>query len=334
MLAILGVLALTEPWTGSVDVVGVGMGLANAVCWALYIVLSARVGGKFTGVKGLSVMLPVAAVVAGVADFPQAAGHITWEVLATATVAAVLVVAVSFSLDMLALRRIATSTLATIAAQPATGAMIGFLALGQVPTALGLVGTVLVVIAGVGVTRADAPATRSARSGAASDATRPRGLMYAAEPGRGATPAAVTSRPAVSRSWARPCGAARPDAGGPARRPHRPAVATGAALVARSGISLIATAARAATIAPDDTQVERLGDREAESAVDAFDDRRDVRLDHLPELGGHRREDRRAHIAHARQVVESSAPPALAWPKPAMTWAGTPAADSCGTSCP
>jgi inner membrane transporter RhtA len=155
--AILGVLALTEPWTGSVDPVGVGMGIANSVCWALYIVLSARVGGKFSGVKGLSVMLPVAAVVAGIAGVPEAAGRITWEVLATAAVAAVLVVVVSFSLDMLALRRIATSTFGTIAAlQPATGALIGFLALGQAPTALGLVGTVLVVIAGIGVTRADA----------------------------------------------------------------------------------------------------------------------------------------------------------------------------------
>jgi inner membrane transporter RhtA len=157
VLAILGVLALTEPWTGSADVVGVAMGLANAVCWALYIILSARVGGRFTGVKGLSVMLPVAAVVAGVVGIPEAAGHITWEVLATVTVAAVLVVVVSFSLDMLALRRIATSTFGTIAAlQPATGALIGFLLLGQLPTALGLVGTVLVVIAGIGVTRADA----------------------------------------------------------------------------------------------------------------------------------------------------------------------------------
>lgn len=156
VLAILGVLALTEPWTGEADVVGVAMGIANAVCWALYIVLSAHVGGKFTGVKGLSVMLPVAAVVAGVVGIPQAAGHITWEVLAIAAVAALLVAVVSFSLDMLALRRIATSTFGTIAAlQPATGAMIGFLFLSQVPTALGVVGTVLVVIAGIGVTRAD-----------------------------------------------------------------------------------------------------------------------------------------------------------------------------------
>jgi inner membrane transporter RhtA len=157
VLAILGVLALTEPWVGTADAVGVAMGIANGVCWALYIVLSARVGSRFTGVKGLSVMLPIAAVVAGVVGIPEAAGHLTWGVLATAAVAAVLVVVVSFSLDMLALRRIATSTFGTIAAlQPATGALIGFLLLGQKPTALGLVGTVLVVIAGVGVTRADA----------------------------------------------------------------------------------------------------------------------------------------------------------------------------------
>jgi inner membrane transporter RhtA len=157
LLAILGVLALTEPWTGEADVVGVAMGVANAVFWALYIVLSARVGSRFSGVKGLSVMLPVAAVVASVVGIPEAAGNITWEVLLTAAVAALLVAVVSFALDMLALRRIATSTFGTIAAlQPATGAMIGFLLLGQVPTPLALVGTVLVVIAGIGVTRADA----------------------------------------------------------------------------------------------------------------------------------------------------------------------------------
>ena len=157
VFAILGVLALTEPWNGDLDLLGLGFGVANAATWALYIVMSQRVGGKFTGVEGLAIMLPVAAVVAGIAGVPAAIGHITWGVLGTAVLVAILVVVLSFALDMLALRRLSTSTFGTISAlQPGVGAIIGAVALGQAPGPLSALGTVLVVIAGVGVTRADA----------------------------------------------------------------------------------------------------------------------------------------------------------------------------------
>ena len=70
--------------------------------------------------------------------------------------------------------------------------------------------------------------------------------------------------------------------GAPLRRPA--AAGTGISFVARSGISLIATAAMAATIEPDDAEPEGLGGGEAERGVDAFDDVGDERLDSGPEL--------------------------------------------------
>ncbi|WP_290125462.1 hypothetical protein [Janibacter melonis] len=42
-------LLLTRPWAGDVDLVGVGLALAAACCWAAYIILSQRVGDLVGG---------------------------------------------------------------------------------------------------------------------------------------------------------------------------------------------------------------------------------------------------------------------------------------------
>ncbi len=157
VLAVLGVLALTQPWAGPVDAVGIAFALGNALCWALYILMSARVGGTFAGVEGLALTVPIAAVIMAVPGIPEAAGGITPGVLVVATVIALFVAVIPYSLDMMALRRISTAAFGTISAiQPALGALVGLIVLGQIPPATSLVGTVLVVIAGVGAMRAEA----------------------------------------------------------------------------------------------------------------------------------------------------------------------------------
>ena len=46
LLAAVGVLLLTRPWEGSVDLLGVGFALAAACCWAAYILLTQHVGDR------------------------------------------------------------------------------------------------------------------------------------------------------------------------------------------------------------------------------------------------------------------------------------------------
>src|SRR5690242_8696390 len=52
-LAAVGVLLLTEPWTGEIDALGVAFALGAASCWAAYILLTQAVGDEVGGLQGL-----------------------------------------------------------------------------------------------------------------------------------------------------------------------------------------------------------------------------------------------------------------------------------------
>lgn len=153
-VALAGVLLLTEPWAGSVDLVGVGFALAAATGWGTYILLTQHVGDRFTGVDSLAISIPVAAVTAAFAGVPQAIGGITPGVLGLALVVAVLMPVIPFALELFALRRLTASAFGTLMAlEPGFGVVVGALILHQVPGPLQVVGAVLVVVAGVGAER-------------------------------------------------------------------------------------------------------------------------------------------------------------------------------------
>jgi inner membrane transporter RhtA len=153
-LALAGVLLLTEPWQGEVDLVGVAFAMMSAVCWATYIVLTQRVGDRFSGLEGLSITIPIAAVTAAFFGVPQAWGHLTWQVLLAAVGLALLLPVLPFSLELVALRRLTTAAFGTLMAlEPAIGVVAGLVILSQVPRPLQVVGVVLVVAAGVGAER-------------------------------------------------------------------------------------------------------------------------------------------------------------------------------------
>ena len=68
-LALAGVIGLTEPWHGHLNLSGVGFAVAAAFGWAGYIVLTQRVGAQLTGLQGLAMSLGTATIVAApVAD--------------------------------------------------------------------------------------------------------------------------------------------------------------------------------------------------------------------------------------------------------------------------
>jgi inner membrane transporter RhtA len=154
LLAAVGVLCLTQPWSGAADPVGVAFALAAAGCWAAYILLTQRVGDRVSGVAGLGISMPVAALVATVVAGPSVVGHLTPELLLLGLGLAVLLPLVPFTLELLALRRLTAGAFGTLMAlEPAFALVIGLIALDQVPNPLGVVGVAFVVAAGVGAER-------------------------------------------------------------------------------------------------------------------------------------------------------------------------------------
>jgi inner membrane transporter RhtA len=156
-LAALGVLLLTEPWHGGTDLVGIAFALGAACCWAAYILLTQFVGDEVSGIKGLGVSMPVAALVATLVVGPQAIGMMTWDLLLIGLGLAILLPVVPFMLELLALRRLTTAAFGTLMAlEPAFALVIGLVVLHQVPGPFPVIGVAFVVAAGIGAERTGA----------------------------------------------------------------------------------------------------------------------------------------------------------------------------------
>jgi inner membrane transporter RhtA len=171
VLAGVGVLLLTSPWHGTVDLLGVAFALGAAVCWGAYIVLTQQVGDRVHGLQGLAVSMPIAAIAATFVIDGGTIGALTLpDVLLGAGLGVLLLIA--YGLEMLALRRLTTAAFGTLMAlEPAMALLIGAVALHQFPDLAGAIGMALVVAAGVGATRAGArpaPAPVRAESGSPS----------------------------------------------------------------------------------------------------------------------------------------------------------------------
>jgi inner membrane transporter RhtA len=156
-VAAVGVLLLTEPWHGALDPIGVAFALAAAVAWALYIVLTQRVGDEVAGLQGLAISLPVAGLVATLIAGPSLVGDLTPAVLLAGVGLAILLPVIPFALEMLALRRLTTTAFGTLMSlEPALALLIGLLVLGQAPGLLPIAGIAFVVAAGIGAERTGA----------------------------------------------------------------------------------------------------------------------------------------------------------------------------------
>lgn len=167
VVALLGVLALTEPWTGRADGLGVAFALLAAVGWAAYILLTQRVGDALPGLSGLALSFLVAAVVTAPFGIASVAPHLELSPVLRSGGLALIMPLLPFALEMIALRRLDAAAFGTLMClEPALGTTVGLLVLGQEPRLLGLVGVALVIVAGVGAQR------RGAR-----DDTEPRARM-------------------------------------------------------------------------------------------------------------------------------------------------------------
>ena len=156
-VAAVGVLLLTEPWRGTLDPVGVAFALAAALAWALYIVLTQRVGDEVAGLQGLAISMPVAGLVAIAVAGPSLAGELTPEILLAGVGLAILLPVIPFALEMLALRRLTATAFGTLMSlEPALALLIGLIVLGQAPGLLPIFGIAFVVVAGIGAERTGA----------------------------------------------------------------------------------------------------------------------------------------------------------------------------------
>ncbi|OFS27220.1 hypothetical protein HMPREF3162_02670 [Brevibacterium sp. HMSC07C04] len=155
MLALIGVVLLTEPWHGRVDFAGVCFALIAGTCWGLYNLFTQHVGDRFSGISGLSLTIPVAALATLPVGLPQVIrGELTWWVIPVTAGIALISPVIAFGLEMLALRHMTHTALGTLLSiEPAFGILIGLLVLAQTPTVMQLAGIALVVLAGAAAQR-------------------------------------------------------------------------------------------------------------------------------------------------------------------------------------
>jgi inner membrane transporter RhtA len=162
LVAGVGVVLLTEPWHGGADLVGIGLALAAGVCWAAYILLTQKVGDEVTGVRGLAVSMPVAALVATAVAGPSVLGRLTWQIVLVGLGLALLLPVVPFCLELLALRRLTTAAFGTLMSlEPAAALLVGAVALHQIPGPVAAAGVAFVVAAGIGAERTGGRETRA-----------------------------------------------------------------------------------------------------------------------------------------------------------------------------
>ncbi len=191
-LALLGVIVLTEPWHGQVNPSGIAFAGSAAAGWATYILLTQRIGDRFTGIGALSIPVTIAAATAAVAGVPQAAGHLTLGAVASAAGLAILLPVLPFVLELLALRQMTPTAFGTLMAlEPAIGVLLGLVVLHQNPSITQVAGIALVVLAGAGAQRGGRRVSRSPNRASATahpDRAGPAAHRHTAEMGKSCSP--------------------------------------------------------------------------------------------------------------------------------------------------
>jgi len=152
-----GVVLLTQPWAGAIDLIGVAYALTAAICWGCYILLTQRVGDGVEGINGLAVSMGVAGVFSTLVVGSSVIPRITPEILLFGIGLAILLPVIPFTLELLALRRLTAASFGTLMSlEPAFAMLVGFLVLAQAPGMTGVAGICLVVAAGIGAARSGA----------------------------------------------------------------------------------------------------------------------------------------------------------------------------------
>ncbi|GIE14535.1 threonine transporter RhtB [Paractinoplanes ferrugineus] len=163
-LAAAGVVLLGTANGGAAPIGGLLLAFVAGLCWAGYIVFSAKLGGLVPGTGGLAVSLAVAAVLV----LPFGAGGASAvrhepSLLIGATAVALLSSVFSYGLEINALRRIPTRVFGILMSlEPAGAALAGLLVLHQRLGPVEIAALLLVTAASAGVTLARRDRVREA----------------------------------------------------------------------------------------------------------------------------------------------------------------------------
>ena len=136
------------PWA-QIDLAGLGLALAAGAAWAGYIIFSARTGARFAQLDGLAIAMTIAAILVAPAAVITA-GSAMWtpDALWRGATIAVLSSVLPYSLELIALRRLAAHVFGILLSlEPAVAALAGLLVLGQQLSAPQLLGMACVVAA-------------------------------------------------------------------------------------------------------------------------------------------------------------------------------------------
>jgi inner membrane transporter RhtA len=154
-LALAGVALLGYQGFERLDPAGAAYALGAAVMWAAYIVFSARIGRRFPKADGLALAMAGAALLTlpfGVAA--SGAALLQPATLALGAAVAMLSSVLPYTLELLALRRMATAAFGVLMSLgPAIAVLAGYLVLDQRLTWVELLAVALVIGAGIGAVR-------------------------------------------------------------------------------------------------------------------------------------------------------------------------------------
>ncbi len=156
-LALFGVLLLAPEIGGALDPVGVGYAVLAGIGWAVFILLSVRVGRLFEGGNGLALGMTVAALMLLPFALPDLGGAPAAPGLLLAAFAvALLSTTIPFSLEFEALKRMPPRTYGVlITLEPAIAVMVGAVLLSESLTWRSLLAVTCVTLAAIRITLLD-----------------------------------------------------------------------------------------------------------------------------------------------------------------------------------
>jgi inner membrane transporter RhtA len=153
ILAVVGIFLLAPIGQGAVNLLGMGLAILAGICWAGYILCSAKVGHSFTGGRGLALAVAVATI--AIAPLGIRNGGVALlrpQVLLTGVAIAILSSVIPFSLELEALRRLPSRVFGILmSVEPAVATLIGFVVLHEAIGLREILAIALIISASVGV---------------------------------------------------------------------------------------------------------------------------------------------------------------------------------------
>ncbi|MEL7503317.1 MAG: EamA family transporter [Cyanobacteria bacterium J06554_6] len=151
-LAAVGVVLLAPIGNFTLDWVGVGLALAAGLCWAGYILMSARAGQALPGIDGLAwAMAFGACLLAPVGVATSGLDLLRPDILAIAAGVALMSSVLPYSFELMALRKLPVNVFGVLLSlEPMAATLAGMVILGETLTVRSLLAVLLISTAAAG----------------------------------------------------------------------------------------------------------------------------------------------------------------------------------------